>query len=417
MTRGLGGLVVLAGAMALGACAAGAAPDVAVATADGVVSAEASRLHRAALVVDTHVDTTQRLLFDATFDVGVRHDEGHLDVPRMRAGGLDAAFFSIWVPTSLAAPDAVRRALTLIDRTREMVRRHADDLVLATSAADIRHAAAGGRIAIAMGVEGGHLLDNDLGLLRTYAGLGVRYLTLTHAENTSWAGSATGTPAGQGLTSFGRDVVREMNRLGMMVDVSHVSDQTFADVLATSQAPVLASHSSSRALVNHPRNMTDDMLRAVAGNHGVVMINFVVTFLGEAYRQALAATPPEVAAAMRALNERCGEDEACSLIGSNRLTHAFMASGAMPPVSWTAIVDHIDHAVKVAGIDHVGLGSDFDGATTPLGMDDVTALPRITEGLLRRGYRPDAIRKILGGNILRVMADVEAVSRRMAGRS
>ncbi|MCC7008408.1 MAG: dipeptidase [Acidobacteria bacterium] len=410
---------------AIGACASRAPAAAAVAVPERAdrpspaaaldVSADAWRLHREAIVVDTHVDTTQRLLFDAAFDLGVRHADGHLDIPRMRDGGLDAAFFSIWVPASVPAPDAVRRALALVDRTRETVRTHARDLELATSAAGVREAVRRGKIAVLLGLEGGHMIDGDLGLLRTFAALGVRYLTLTHSAGTPWAGSS-GDAAPRGLTPFGRDVVRELNRLGVMVDVSHVSDETFYDVIATTQAPVLASHSSARALVNHARNMTDDMLRAVAKNGGVVMVDFVVTFLDERYRQAFAAMPPAVASRVRDLAQRCGADEACSLVGANQMIHELMAAGALPPVSWTAIVDHLDHIVKTAGIDHVGIGSDFDGATTPLGMEDVTKLPRLTDALLRRGYAPEAIRKILGGNVLRVMADVDAIGRRSSER-
>jgi membrane dipeptidase len=204
-----------------------------------------------------------------------------------------------------------------------------------------------------------------------------------------------------------------LNRLGVMVDVSHVSDDTFYDVIATTRAPVIASHSSARALAAHPRNMTDDMLRAVAKNNGVVMVNFVVTFLDETYRRTFTAPPADAAARIGALNQRCGSDEACALVGGDRLLRELMSTGILPPVSWTSIVDHLEHVVRVAGINHVGLGSDFDGATTPLGMDDVTRLPRITEELLRRGYSSEAVRKIVGGNILRVMGEVQAVGRRL----
>lgn len=370
------------------------------------ITQRALDLHRRALVVDTHIDTTQRMLFEPGFDIGRRHPNGHADVPRMREGGLDAGFFSIWMPPTVTGPAAVRRALVLIDRVREAVRTHARDLTLATSVAEIERARADGKIAVLMGLEGGHMIDDDLGLLRTYAALGVRYLTLTHSRGTSWADSSGASPEHGGLTPFGRDVVRELNRLGVMVDVSHVSDETFADVLEVSVVPVIASHSSSRTLSDHPRNMTDAMLAAMAAKGGVVMINFHATFLSEAYR--VAAQAPEIAALIREKNEACGDNEACALIAVDELNRGLMASGRLPLVPWEAIVDHIDHVVKVAGIDHVGIGSDFDGATMPIGMEDASRLPRLTDALLKRGYADEAVIKILGGNFLRVMRQVEA---------
>lgn len=369
------------------------------------VSPRARQMHRRAIVVDTHDDTTQRLLFDKTFDIGRRHDNGNIDVPRMREGGLDALFFSIWVPGDVTGPAAVRRAMALIDRVHEAVRRNPADLVFATTAADIRRAAVAGKIAALMGMEGGHMIDDDLGLLRTYAKLGVRYLTLTHSANTNWADSSGGTPTHNGLTAFGRDVVRELNRLGVMVDVSHVSDKTFYDALEVTKAPLIASHSSCRAIANHPRNMTDDMLRALARSGGVVMINFTVGFLSEEHR----AASQKAGGAAKIFEEqlkKCG-DEACAILETDRLTRRAMISGELPKVSWEKIVDHIDHAAKVAGVDHVGLGSDFDGTAVPLGMEDVSMLPKLTQALLDRNYSQRDIQKIIGGNILRVMEDVE----------
>ena len=369
------------------------------------VSARASQIHRRAIVVDTHDDTPQRLLFDKTFDIGRRHDNGSIDVPRMREGGLDALFFSIFVPGDVTGPLAVRRAMALIDSVHEAVRRHPADLVLATTAADIRRAAAAGKIAALMGMEGGHMIDDDLGLLRSYASLGIRYLTLTHSVNTNWADSSGDTPRHNGLTAFGRDVVRELNRLGVMVDVSHVADKTFYDALEVTRAPVIASHSSCRALSNHPRNMTDDMLRALARNGGVVMINFSVGFLSEEHRVA-SQKAGGTAKMFEKLLKTCG-NEACAILESDRLTRSAMMSGALPRVSWERIVDHIDHAVKVAGVEHVGLGSDFDGTSLPLGMEDASMLPKLTQALLDRSYSERDIQKILGGNILRVMERVE----------
>src|SRR4051812_3305880 len=253
---------------------------------DAPLSAHAKQLHDRAIVIDSHDDTTQRLLFDKNFDISVRHKDGNIDVPRMREGGLDALFFSIWVPSDVTGPTAVKRAIDQIDAVREAVRTHPHDLMLATTAADVRQAAADHKIAAPMGMEGGHMIDDDLRLLRVYAALGVRYMTLTHYKNNNWADSSTDKAAHNGLTTFGKDVVREMNRLGVMVDISHVADKTFWDAIETTRAPVLASHSSVRSIANHPRNMTDDMLRGVAKNGGVVMINYHAAFLSEEFRVA-----------------------------------------------------------------------------------------------------------------------------------
>jgi membrane dipeptidase len=377
------------------------------------VSARAKALHAHAIVIDTHDDTTQRLLFDKSFDIGARHTDGNIDIPRMRDGGLDALFFSIWVPSTVTGPPAVRRALDLIDAVREAVRTHSDDLMLATSAGDIRRAQAEHKIAALMGVEGGHMIDDDLRVLRDFAALGVRYMTLTHFNNNDWADSSTDKPSHNGLTDFGRDVVREMNRVGMMVDVSHVSDKTFYDAVAVSQAPVIASHSSARAISHHVRNMSDDMMRALAKNGGVIQINYEVSFLSEDYRVASEKQSGDVVAQLAAMSKTCGGDEACSTLETARMNREAMMNGALPKVSWDRIIDHIDHAVKVAGIDHVGLGSDFDGATMPIGMEDASQLPKITDALIRKGYSDADIEKILGGNTLRVMEQVEATAARL----
>src|SRR6267378_5919932 len=378
---------------------------------DPGVSARARQLHDRAIDVDSHDDTTQRLLFDKTFDITARHKDGHIDVPRMREGGLDALFFSIWVPSDITGAPAVKRALELIDAVHRAVKAHPKDLLLATTAADVRRAAAEHKIAALMGMEGGHMINDDLGQLRKYAARGVRYLTLTHFKNNNWADSSTDKPAHNGLTPFGKDVVRELNRLGVMVDISHVADKTFYDALAITTAPVIASHSSCRAIANHPRNMTDDMLRAVAKNGGVVMINYHETFLSEEFRVASEKRNGTVDVAMAAMSKKCGGNEACTTMESERIDHEAMAKGELPKVTWEKIVDHIDHAVKVAGADHVGLGSDFDGATMPLGMEDASKLPKITDALLKKGYPEADVQKILGGNILRVMEQVERVAQ------
>jgi membrane dipeptidase len=376
------------------------------------VSAHAKEVHDRAIVIDTHADSPQRMLSEKGFDFGVRHTNGNLDIPRMREGGLDAEFFSIWVPSELTGPPAVKKAMDLIDAVRETVRAHPDDLMLATTAADIRRAAGEHKLAALMGMEGGHMIDDDLRLLRSYAALGVRYLTLTHFKNNNWADSSTDKPAHNGLTPFGKDVVRELNRLGVMVDISHVADKTFYDAIATSTAPVIASHSSCRAIDMHPRNMTDDMLRALAKNGGVVMINYEVSFLSEEYRVASDKQNGDVVTQLTAMSKKCGGDEACSTLESARINTEAMNSGKLPKVTWERIIEHIDHAVKVAGVDHVGLGSDFDGATMPIGMEDASKLPKITDALLKKGYSDADVTKILGGNLLRVMEAVE----RAAGR-
>jgi membrane dipeptidase len=385
------------------------ASSIDVATQAGQVdelSTRTRRLHERAIVIDTHADTTQRLLFEKGFDIARRNERGSIDIPRMREGGLDALFFSIWMPGDVTGPLAVKRAMQQIDRVRESVRVHSKDLFFATSVADIRRAASERKIAVLMGMEGGHMLYDDLGLLRLYAALGVRYLTLTHSLNTTWADSSGDKPVHNGLTSFGKDVVRELNRLGVMVDVSHVADKTFYDTLDVSKAPVVASHSSCRAISNSPRNMSDEMLRALAKNGGVIMINYNSAFLSEEFR--IAAGGPEMTARLQAATKGCGEDQACSILEGQRVSQEAMRSGQAPSVTLDKIVEHIDHAVKVAGIDHVGLGSDFDGAVMPLGMEDASKLPRITDALLKRGYTEPDIIKILGGNLLHVMGQVEA---------
>ena len=373
------------------------------------VSARAKQLHERAIVIDSHDDTTQRLLFDKTFDIAKRQTNGNIDIPRMREGGMDGLFFSIWVPADVTGAPAVKTAEALIDSVHKAVKAHPNDLMLATTAADVRRAAAEHKIAALMGMEGGHMINDDLAQLRKYAGEGVRYLTLTHFKNNNWADSSTDKPAHNGLTPFGKDVVRELNKLGMMVDISHVADKTFYDVLETSKAPVIASHSSCRAISNHPRNMTDDMLRALARNGGVVMINYHVAFLSEEFRVASEKLSGDVVAANAAMSKKCGGNEACTTLESEKADHEAMRKGTLPMVTWEKIVEHIDHAVKVAGADHVGLGSDFDGATMPFGMEDVSKLPKITDALLKKGYSDADIEKILGGNILRVMEQVERV--------
>ncbi len=373
---------------------------------------KARKLHFSSIVVDTHDDTTQRFL-DRKFDLGVRGASGSIDIPRMKEGGLGAIFFSIWIPSKITGPEAVDRALIQIDAVREQVRKHSNDIVLATTAAEIREARKQGKIAALMGVEGGHMINSDLGVLRSFAALGVRYMTLTHSGNDEWADSSTDKAAHNGLTDFGNDVVREMNRLGVMVDISHVSDKTFYDALEVSKAPLFASHSSCRAICAAPRNMTDQMMQDLAAKGGVVQINYHVGFLSQEFRDAEKANPELDKARTAELVKRCGDNEACQIIEGERLTREYVEQGKLPRVDFARIIEHIDHAVKAAGVDHVGLGSDFDGANMPYGMEDATKLPKITDALLQKGYSEGDVKKILGENTLRVMTEVERVSREL----
>jgi membrane dipeptidase len=384
---------------------------VAATAADGI-SERAKRLHFSSLVIDTHDDTTQRFL-DGDFDLGARNALGSIDIPRMKEGGLGAIFFSIWVPSRIIGREAVRRGLAQVEAVREQVRKYSTEIALATTADEIRSVHQQRKIAALIGIEGGHLIGNDLSVLRSYASLGARYMTLTHTGNVEWADSSTAKAEHNGLSTFGRDVVREMNRLGMIVDVSHVSDKTFADVLEVSKAPVFASHSSCRAICDAPRNMTDEMIRAMAAKGGVIQINYHVSFLSQEFRNAEKAHPEWDKAIALEVKKRCGEREGCQLIEGDRITREYVLRGDLPRVEWTKIIEHIDHAVKVAGIDHVGLGSDFDGANMPFGMEDATKLPQITNALLEKGYSEGDVKKILGENTLRVMAEVERVSREL----
>jgi len=383
-----------------------------VAASAQAVSEKAKKLQSSSIVVDTHDDTTQRLL-DPTFDLAARQTDGNIDIPRMREGGLTAIFFSIWIPGKIMGPEAVQKALKQIDAVRETVRKHPNELVLATTADDVRAAKQQNKIAALMGVEGGHMIGNDLSVLRTFAALGVRYMTLTHMENNEWADSSTAKPEHNGLTDFGKDVVREMNRLGIIVDISHVSDKTFHDVLATTRAPVFASHSSCRSLCNAARNMSDEMIGDLAKNGGVIQINYHVGFLSQEFRDYEAAHPDAEKEINEEVKKRCGDNESCKSVAGDQVVRDFMETGKLPRVDWNLIVEHIDHAVKIAGPDHVGLGSDFDGAVMPMGMQDVTHIPQITDALLKKGYTESDIRKILGENTLRVLSEVQRVSREL----
>jgi membrane dipeptidase len=375
--------------------------------------ARVTRLLDRAVVVDLHDDTTQMIL-DENYNLAELHDYGEVDIPRMRKAHISGIFMSIWTDSVRYTPaESIRRSLEEIDAVRRETARHSADLELATTADAILAARSRGRIAILMGVEGGHAIDSDLAVLRSYYDLGVRYLTLTHTSHTPWADSSAHKPAHNGLTAFGRQVVHEMNRLGMMVDISHVADKTFYDTIAASAAPVIASHSSCRAIANVPRNMTDDMLRALASNGGVVHINYFEGFLEPGFDARLNALKADQAAenAIEARTPKFGDRSAA---GPQERKIDVRRTAKLGRIPLTRLVDHFEHAVKIAGIDHVGLGSDFDGANGqfPLGLEDISKLPNLVRALMERGFSDDDILKILGGNTIRVMREVEKAAER-----
>ncbi|MGD0183266.1 MAG: dipeptidase [Terriglobales bacterium] len=384
------------------------------------ISPKARAIHDSAIVIDTHADTPQRFL-DDNFDIGSTDpkDIGHISLDKAHAGNLGAEFFSIWVDPETNQGHFAQHTLDLIDSVYEQAARHPDRMMMAFSTDDIERAHKQKKLAALMGIEGGHSIENDVHLLRDFYRLGVRYMTLSWSNTNEWADSSgdIDDPKIQhhnGLTDFGKQVVLEMNRLGMIVDISHVADKTFWDTIATTKAPVIASHSSARALTSAPRNMTDDMLRAVAKNGGVVDVNFFSGFLDQNYWNALQAQRKEQDAATHAyLDKLKAEGKQITYVDDDRITREWMAKIPRPP--FTVLIDHIDHIAKVAGIDHVGLGSDFDGVSgaTPTGMDSAADLPKITQALLDRGYSAEDIHKILGGNVLRVFKEVERVSREL----
>ena len=363
-----------------------------------------------AITVDTHADTPSEYL-DHPFDLGVTNATGMFDYPRMKAGGLDAEFFAAYVPAKYANNGAASYCLKIMETIHEMVDRYPTWVRFAGSTSEMRAAVKSGHRAILIGIEGGHAIEDSLDLLRAFYRFGARYMTLTHTNSNNWADSSGDEGRHNGLTPFGRDVVLEMNRLGMLVDVSHVADKTFWDVIETTKAPVIASHSSARAIADHKRNMTDDMLRAVAKNHGVVMVNFYPVFLSTDVAQASAAREKKLAPAIADLKAK---DPAQGEAYEQGLKALFEAD-PLPKVPYTVIVDHIDHIAKVAGVDSVGIGSDFDGiGATPAGMEDVSKLPSIRAELERRGYTQGEIRKIMGENFMRVFAEVERVSKELS---
>jgi membrane dipeptidase len=393
---------------------------------DDEIARRARALHASALVLDAHIDTTLRLT-RSDWDFTREHEAmpagtsshpesqsqlGHADLPRIRKGGLDALFFGVVVrhPSGVPAqgpitgPRAVNDALVQIAAVHKLAEDLPDDVLFCTKADEVRKAHQQGKIGALIGIEGGHMINNSLPILREFARLGVRYMTLTHFFNTDWGDSSGEAPRHNGLNDFGRQVVREMNRLGMIVDISHVSDKTFQDALDVSQAPMIASHSSSRAIAGHVRNMSDDMIKSLAAKGGVIAINFHVPYLDQARNDYQTRIQPLLS---RLIAQYPGEQQEMK-----RQAEVAREFGPAPAVTWQKIIEHIDRVVRLAGADHVALGSDFDGAAMPEGMEDVSRLPRITEALLRKGYSESDIRKILGENLLRVMAEAERVARR-----
>jgi membrane dipeptidase len=365
----------------------------------------ARRLHFDSIVVDGHADTISRFLDDGE-DLGAETGRGHLDLPRMKRGGLDCQFLSCWVePKYVDRGQSARRCLRMIDAVKRWAAACPDRLELARGAADVRRIAAAGKIAGILAIEGGHAIEEDLALLRLYHELGVRYLTLTWNNPISWAWPARAKGTDVGLSAFGREVVREMNRLGMLVDLSHGSEKTFADALETSSVPVICSHSCARALCDHPRNLRDDQLRALARNGGVVGVNFYSGFLSRAFVESKRGLDERDDADRAALRERLRDDPARLDEELRKASRAYdAAEGALPRPPFAVLLDHLEHIARVAGIDHVGLGSDFDGVgALPEGLDDGEDLPLLTEGLLGRGFSESDIRKILGENFLRVL--------------
>ena len=363
--------------------------------------ARARRLNAEAIGIDTHIDTAQRVLMNGV-DLGQRLSDGQIDIPRLLEGGMHAPFFALWVPTYFHGAEAVRRTLDLRDAMQTVFDKYPDKIQLATTAADVERIAHSGKIAAVLSLEGGHQIADDLHVLRMYQRMGIRAMTLTHFRNNNWADSSTDKPAHNRLTEFGKEVVREMNRIGVIVDISHVSDKTFFDVLAVTGKPVIASHSSCRALAPIPRNMTDDMLRALAKNGGVVGINFGAGFLNAKDAASTMASINRMKSAEPNLTGKALDDYAAKENDKENLGHPALKNATLDDV-----LANIDHMVKVAGIDHVGIGSDYDGIPdVARGLEDVSKMPYLTLALLKKGYSESDVKKIMGGNFLRVMKEV-----------
>jgi membrane dipeptidase len=385
------------------------------------VATRARKLHAEAIVVDTHLDAPDQLA-GKWADVATRGATDHFDLPRAREGGLTAPFFSIYVAASYAEHGAARRALELIDLTHRVVDGHPKDLMLGGSVADIRAAKHAGKLAILMGIEGGHAIEDSLGVLREMYRAGVRYMTLTHTNTNHWADSSgpfyepdfdpKKSAVHDGLTAFGKDVVKEMNRIGMIVDISHVSDATIRDVLGVSRAPVMASHSSCRALSNMPRNLTDDQIKQIAAKGGVVMINVGSGFLDQKVYDEFTAGLAKVRPEYLKLKATYAKDPA--RLRTELLT-LYKKQGTPTRAAFAKVVDHIEHVITIGGEDAVGIGDDFDGIQDPpIGFEDVSFYPKISEELLRRGHSEAQVKKVLGENFLAFFARVEAARDKLA---
>ncbi len=374
--------------------------------------AHALTLHHTAILVDGHNDLPWRIrgtwgLDFGSVDFSQRRTDGHTDLVRLREGGVDVQFWAAYVPARFIGPGARVMALEQIDLIKRFTGSYPEHLEMAYSLADVRRITDEGRIASMIGIEGGHAITNSLPVLQEMYARGARYITLTHSATLAWVDAAGDEPRHGGLTDFGREVVREMNRLGMLVDLSHVTAQAAREALEVTRAPVIFSHSSARAIADHPRNVPDDVLRLVRENGGAVLVNFYSGFLD-----------PEGARNVQDLfrEEARIRRENPDPEAFQRAMDAWYADHPTPPGDVGSIADHIDHIVRVAGIDHVGLGSDFDGVPMlPEGMEDVSRFPAITVELVRRGYSDEDVRKVLGGNLLRVFGEVEAVAQTLSG--
>ncbi len=376
-----------------------------------------ARIHAEAIVIDGHADTPQRFV-DEDWNFGDPLRGGMVNLESARNGNLTAQFFAIWVEPTEWRGRFAHRTLQLLDVVYQQLKKYPASMRLGLAPEDILQAHRDHVFCALLGIEGGHSIEADLGLLRIYYQLGVRYMTLTWSNSNEWADSSgdlddAAVAHHGGLTEFGRDVVREMNRLGMMVDVSHGADTTFWHVLQTTRAPVIASHSSARALTDAPRNLTDEQLRAIATNDGIVMVNFYPAFIDAAWRDGWAATKAErdslYQAATMAYRRRAQPVPYDMFMSVDRQFYANSLKDKLPLAPLSALIDHIDHVAQVAGIDHVGLGSDFDGfPILPEGLSSAADLPKITAALVERGYRSEQVKKILGGNLLRVFRAVQA---------
>ena len=384
-------------------------------TAHTTPNDEVLSLQRRAVAVDMHADTVQ-FVIDEGADISRRAETTHLDAVRMREGGLDAQFFSVWVEPEfygLGGEQAVARADAQVEAIRALAERHPDIWTFATTAADIRRAHVEGKLAALLGLEGGYAIDEKLERVEHYFKRGVRYMTPAWTHSLSWAGSSGDAEgATRGLNDFGREVIREMNRLGMLVDVSHVSDKTFWDMFEASTSPIIATHSNCRALADVPRNLTDDMIRAIAETGGVVCVVYYPGFLDIGWRAKKEAVEAEVMPLVEEAQRRAAGPGSSGRIAADRVREREFAA-RLAPVPFTRVADHIDHIVQLTSVEHVGCGSDFDGITaTPAGLSSVAELPNLTAELLRRGYTAEDVSKILGGNVLRVMEEVEGRAAR-----